>query len=149
VTQQDWQGLEDTYLEHLNGQLAEGVSLSPAGKWNWPAYGVTLVSAVVLGSRAPEQPAESVQLVYFVTVFSQEPIPDPGEAMRETSGEGSYIFVQRGASVGVTHYQTQFLSAYVGPNPYPGTRPFLARASDAPVPTDNGSGGQQPPHPPP
>ena len=48
MNQEQLQALEDAYLQKLNASLK---TLKAVGDWDWPAYGVTSVSAVVVGCR--------------------------------------------------------------------------------------------------
>jgi hypothetical protein len=139
MNQEQLQGLEDTYLKQLNQQL-QAASPKAVGEWDWPKYEVKSVSAVVIGHRDLSE--GNIEVVYVVTLQSNQPIPHAGKALREASGGGSYTFVQLAASVRSTGYATQLLSTYVGTNPYSSApqKSGTARPLDGP-PT--------PPHPPP
>jgi hypothetical protein len=152
VDQKQLQKLEDAYLKRFNAGLPQGLG-SAAGNWNWPAYGVTSVSAMVIGYRKHTQMKGGMEVVYLVTISSNLAIPNPGKALREGGPDRNwYTFVQLGGSATVPlGFQTQLLSTYVGTNPYrrkppapklPGPQGRLAKV---PPPGP----GPTPPHPPP
>jgi hypothetical protein len=149
VDQSHLQKLEDVYLKTFNADLAQELG-NASGVWDWPGYGVTSVSAVVIGYR---QRKGDMEVVYLVTIFSGSPIPNAGQAMREAGDDSNcYTFVQLAKSVSLpVGYQTQLLSTYVGTNPYrrkPAVRrPRLATASLAK--SAGSRSGPTLPHPPP
>jgi hypothetical protein len=147
VNQEQLQALEDAYLQQLNTSLQQGKTLAAVGDWDWPAYGVKAVSAVVVGVRVRDATANIIEAVYLVTVGSEHPIPNAGKTMREGTGGNAYTFVQLAASVGSGSYETQLLSTYVGTSPYPVSGSPAPRARSAAQPL--GGGGGTPPHPPP
>jgi hypothetical protein len=144
VNQEELQEFEDTYLAGLNAQLPLTV-LPAAGDWDWPAYGVQKVSAVVIGCRALDAAGDKVEIAYVVTIYSLHPLPNYGEVMRESGVDGNcYTFVQLAPSVRSTVYETLLISTYQGANPYPAPLPAGAAALVAPL-----AGGPTLPHPPP
>lgn len=155
MDQKRLQQLEDVYLKQLNSNLQNPPA--PAGAWNWPAYGITSVSAVVVGYRPRRPPKGGMEVVYLVTISSADPVPNPGKAAREGGKDGNwYTFVQLAASVTSDGYVTQFLSTYVGTNPYAARAKAPRKAkpskkSRALSPADGGGDGgvPTPPHPPP
>jgi hypothetical protein len=151
VNEEQLQKLEDAYLVRLNASLQPGQFPPASGDWNWPAYGVTKVSAVVIGHRHREPPAGGIEVVYLVTIYSQQPIPNAGKATRESGlGGNSYTFVQLAASVAADGYETQFVSTYVGTNPYASAAPVrLKRAKHVEAKAVRLDGDPMPPHPPP
>jgi hypothetical protein len=129
MDQETLQKFEDVYLETLNARLKKGPPLTAMGDWDWPAYGVHNVSAVVVGHRHRAE-GDVVEVAYLVTIRSKHPIPNAGESMREVGKDGNaYTFVQLAASVGSDEYETQLLSTYVGKNPY---RPSVPPPPPAP-----------------
>jgi len=147
MNQEALQKLEDAYLLRLNQQL-QGAPLTAVGDWDWPKYEVKRVSAVVIGHREP--PEGGIEVVYAVTIYSNQPLPHAGRALREAGAGGSYTFVQLADSVRSSGYTTQLLSTYVGTNPYPSGKPKPSKKAGAAkarmTPLD---GPPTPPHPPP
>jgi hypothetical protein len=146
MDQEQLQGLEDAYLKQLNQQL-QATSPKAVGDWDWPKYEVKSVSAVVIGHR--DLPEGGIEVVYVVTIQSNQPIPHAGKALRETAGDGSYTFVQLAASVRSTGYATQLISTYVGTNPYPTGAPVPQKSGAAQARVAPLDGPPTPPHPPP
>ena len=154
MDQKHLQKLEDAYLKHLNANL-QNQPVVPGG-WNWRAYGITSVSAIVIGYRPRKPPTGGMEVVYLVTINSTYSIPNPGQAARERGADGNWCtFVQLAPSVNSGGCVTQFLSTYVGTNPYaarakarPKAKPSVAARELSPE--DGGDGSvPTPPHPPP
>jgi hypothetical protein len=152
MDQEELQEREDVYLNQLNSEL-QGKVWPVKGDWQWPSYGINGVSAVVVGHRHREPPADGMEIVYLVTISSSASIPNVGKTLREPTKKGYYTFVQLAASVQSDGcWTTQFLSTYVGTDPYPPSASTRAKGKEkaktreAAEPTDDGT---SPPHPPP
>jgi hypothetical protein len=150
VDQAALQDSENTYLAALNAKLAAGEAFPATGDWDWPAYGVQEVSAVVIGCRDVDLAAKTIEVAYLVTIFSDHPLSNYGAAMREVVAAGSYTFVQLAPSVRSTLYETLLISTYVGTNPYP-MSPAPSGTAKPQVGAQPlvGSDPMPPPHPPP
>lgn len=146
---EDLQNIEDAYLAQLREQLA---NLSASGNWDWPAYEITDVSAVVVGHRHIPNPGgeEMVEAVYALTLTSAHPIPHAGDSKYEANSEGSFTFTQLGQSVFAdadTGFKTLGISIYTGITPHAQPGKKGARKAGTPRPLD--TGGSTKPHPPP
>jgi hypothetical protein len=102
---------EDAYLETLNAALKK---VPADGDWDWPSYGLTSVSGVVLGWRryTDEEGVVRMEAVYSVTVRTQYAVPHAGQGQQDVNDDGSqFTFVQAANSVAVRGgYETQLLS---------------------------------------
>jgi len=142
------QDTEDTYLTLVNSKLNQ---LPVSGDWRWPDYGVTNVSAVVLGHRHPRPGDENwVEVVYALTFTSDHAIPHAGDGKYEDGSDGSHFtFTQLGNSVFANRgYVTQGLSTYVGTKPQMADPTKHSFRAGTPKALDM-AGSPTKPHPPP
>ena len=137
---------EDAYLKTLNA----GLKTVPAdGDWDWPSYGLTSVSGVVLGWRryTDKNGVVLMEAVYSVTVGTQYAVPLAGQGQQDVNTDGSsFTFVQPASSVALQEgYETQLLSTCVWTPP---AKTAAAAVRTLAMPMDEPDDPPGKPHPP-
>jgi hypothetical protein len=92
----------------------------PDGLFHWPDYGITRVSAVVIGQRFfPGPPGEKdrVEVVWSISIDSKFAIPHFGQGKSFGDEKGRFTFVQTANSVFTHSFVSGATGNYVGDEP--------------------------------